>query len=138
MSEAAMQGVLTLSAPERYQYLVHRAAEWGEAWGLRTEEGWVVVEIDGMDCFCLWPSDDFARSCAVEEWDECIPERISLQELLDELLPALQEDNLRLAVFPTPGTETALVDARDFRDHLVAHLPGAGSGETGTEPEAHG
>lgn len=136
MSEAGMRGVLSLSAPERYQYLVHRVAEWGEVWGLRTEEGWVVVEIDGMDCFCLWPSDDFARSCAVEEWEECVPERISLQELLDELLPALQEDGLRLAVFPTPGTETALVDARDFRDHVVAHLPG--NAESATEPDAHG
>jgi len=114
---------------ERYSYLVHRIAGSEQAWGLRSDAGWMLVG-DGVgsgtgagdDAFCLWPHPAFAQACIAAGRDGCFPEPIALQELLEELLPALAEDAIRLAVFPAPAGEVAVVDARDFRQHLEAEL----------------
>ena len=127
---AAMQEIaVTFALPplERYSYLVHRIAGSEQAWGLRSDAGWVLVGDDsrgggGGDAFCLWPHPAFAEACIAAGRDGCFPEPIGLQELLEELLPALAEDAIRLAVFPAPAGEVAVVDARDFRQHLEAEL----------------
>jgi hypothetical protein len=113
-----IEATLGLAPLERYSYLVHRVATSEQAWGLRSEDGWVLINDDSGDAFCLWPHPAFAQACIVEGWDGCFPEPISLQELREELLPALEEDAIRLAVFPAPTGEVAVVDANDFRQHL--------------------
>jgi hypothetical protein len=113
-----MKTVLALSGQERYGYLIERVADREEAWGLQNEEGWVLIGFADGEAFCLWPHADYARACTIGDWSDCTPESISLEELIGELLPALQRDSLRLAVFPTPEGEAVVVDARDFQEHL--------------------
>jgi hypothetical protein len=113
-----METVLGLSGTERYGYFVEKAADGEEVWGLQNEEGWVLIAFENGDAFCLWPHADYARACTVGDWADCAPEPISLEELLGELVPALQRDNLRLAIFPTPAGEAVVVDPRDFQEHL--------------------
>jgi hypothetical protein len=113
-----METVLALSGTERYGYFVEKAADGEEVWGLQNEEGWVLIAFENGDAFCLWPHADYARACTVGDWADCAPESISLEELLGELVPALQRDNLRLAIFPTPAGEAVVVDPRDFQEHL--------------------
>jgi hypothetical protein len=119
-----LAATLELPPLERYSYLVHRVAGSAEAWGLRSADGWVLVSDDagdGGDAFCLWPHPAFAQAC-IDGREDCFPEPIALQELVEELLPALAEDAIRLAAFPAPTGEVALVDARDFGHHLEAEL----------------
>lgn len=113
-----METVLALSGTERYGYFVEKAADGEKVWGLQNEEGWVLIAFENGDAFCLWPHADYARACTVGDWADCAPEPISLEELLGELVPALQRDNLQLAIFPTPAGEAVVVDARDFQEHL--------------------
>jgi hypothetical protein len=117
-----LEAAMSLEPLDRYSYLVHRIAASQEAWGLRNEEGWVLINGDDGDAFCLWPHPAFAQACIMEGWDGCAPEPIPLQELAEELLPALEEDGVRLAVFPTPAGQVAVVDAEDFRHHLREEL----------------
>jgi len=42
--------------------------------------------------------------------------------LLDELLPLLEEDGLRTALFPTPDDPGVLLDAAELRRKLEAEL----------------
>lgn len=113
-----MERVLALSGTERYGYFIERVADREEVWGLQNEEGWVLIGFENGDAFCLWPHADYARACTVGDWSDCEPEAISLEEMIDELLPALLRDGLRLAVFPTPAGEAMVVDPRDFQEHL--------------------
>jgi hypothetical protein len=125
-----LEATLELPPLERYSYLVHRVAGSEEAWALRSEEGWVLISDEGGDAFCLWPHPAFAQACIREDWDLCAPEIIPLQELFDELLPALAEDEIRLAVFPAPAGEVAIVDPRDFRHHLEEELERTRKGDS--------
>ena len=40
--------------------------------------------------------------CANGVWRDYVPEEIDIQEFLDELLPRLREDSVKIAVFMTP------------------------------------
>jgi hypothetical protein len=117
-----VEATLALPPLDRYSYLVHRIAASEQAWGLRSDEGWVLINDDKGDAFCLWPHPAFAQACILEGWDGCFPEPVTLQELQEELLPALEEDGVRLAAFPAPAGQVAVVDARDFRHHLDEEL----------------
>lgn len=125
-AERELTAILSLSGRERYGYALHGIAGRGEAWGLRTGEGWLLVGDDAGDAFPLWPHPAFALSCAIEGWSEATPEPIALAEILDELLPSLLTDGLRLAVFPVPSGEAVVVDPRDFREHLERELESHG------------
>jgi hypothetical protein len=117
-----VEATLALPPLDRYSYLVHRIAASEQAWGLRRGDGWVLIHNDDSDAFCLWPHPAFAQACIQDDWDGCFPEPIPLQELVEELLPALEEDGVRLAVFPAPTGQVAVVDARDFQHHLDEEL----------------
>lgn len=119
-----MKSVLALSGQERYGYFIKKVADFEEAWGLQSEDGWVLVGFDGEggDAFCIWPHADYAQACAIDGWSDCTPELIPLQELLEELLPALLRDGMRVAVFPTPAGQAIVVDPRDLQAHLEHEL----------------
>jgi len=118
-----MKSVLALSGRERYDYFIKKVADLQEAWGLQSEDGWVLVGFDeGGDAFCIWPHADYAQACAIDGWSDCTPELIPLQELLEELLPALLQDSMRIAVFPTPDGQAVVVDPRDLQAHLESEL----------------
>jgi hypothetical protein len=122
--------VLALSARERYGYFIQLAVDNEEAWGLKNEEGWMLAgdgsdEDDGgheHDAFPIWPHPDFATACAVGDWQGAVAEPIGLDELMEDLLPILEEDGLSLAVFPTPDGDSAIVAPGVFRGDLEAEI----------------
>ena len=81
---------------------------------------------DTGDAFPLWPHPACALSCAIDAWSEARPESLAVPDLLDELLPSLLTDSLRLAIFPVPAGDAVMVDPRDFRAHLEGELESHG------------
>nr|WP_314547146.1 DUF2750 domain-containing protein [uncultured Massilia sp.] len=97
--------VVRLPAQQRYEYFVERVAEGREVWGLY-RNGWALAtRDDGTLVFALWPEREFAQLCAEFEWEGYEPHAFGLDELVDELLPQLQEDGLVPGVFRTPGSK---------------------------------
>jgi hypothetical protein len=105
---------------------LHALAGRGEAWGLRIDEGWLLVGDDSGDAFPVWPHPACALSCAIDAWSEARPESLAVADILEELLPSLLTDSLRLAVFPVPAGDAVMVDPRDFREHLERELESHG------------
>ena len=97
--------VVRLPAPQRYEYFVKRVAASGTVWGLY-RNGWALAnKDDGTLVFAMWPDEEFARLCAEFEWEGYEPQAFSLDELLAELLPQLQQDGLVPGIFRTPGSK---------------------------------
>jgi hypothetical protein len=100
-----LKAVVTLPAPQRYEYFIKRVAQTGEVWGLY-RNGWALAtKDDGTLVFALWPEREFALLCAEFEWEGYEPQAFALRELLDELLPQLQQDGLLPGIFRTPGSK---------------------------------
>jgi hypothetical protein len=118
--ESEVQQILALPAGDRAVTFFQLAADWEEVWGLKDEQGWVVAK--DTDALPLWPHDAFAEACAQGAWDGAVPEPLPVDDLLDELLPLLEEDGLQVAVFPTPEDPGTLMPPGEVGERLEREL----------------
>jgi hypothetical protein len=95
-------------------------ADWEEAWGLKDSAGWIVSS--ETDALPLWPHSAFAEACARGAWADAVPEAITLDELLEDVIGLLEEDRLRVAVFPTPEDAGIVMPSGEFRGRLEREL----------------
>jgi uncharacterized protein DUF2750 len=112
----------TLAQPpgERAITFFQLVADWEEAWGLKDAEEWIVARKN--DALPLWPHSAFASACARGAWEGAAPQAISIGELLDDLIPLLEEDGLGVAVFPSPEDSGVVMRPGEFRDRLEREL----------------
>jgi hypothetical protein len=118
--EDELRALQSLPAADRAVHLTQLVADWDEAWGLMDDQGWVVAK--ETDAFPLWPHPGLARACAQGNWEGAEPTAIPLDDLLEELLPLLEEDGLRAALFPTPDDPGIVLEAAELRRRLEAEL----------------
>jgi hypothetical protein len=119
-SQERLQAVLRLPAARRYAYFLQRAVESGEVWGL-DGEGWALAIDDaGRDVLPLWPAPEFARLCATRLWEGFLPRAIPLSELLENVLPQLEEEGMPVGIFFTPQGQGHPATARELIDALRA------------------
>lgn len=123
-----------LPAKERYSYFIQVLVDQEEAWGLRNDEGWVLgSDPERGDTLPLWPHSAFAEACARGTWDDAKPAEIPLEDLLENLLPLLEEDRIAVAAFPTPEGDSVLIKPEELGRDLLAEIE-LGEGEEGEEP----
>jgi hypothetical protein len=93
ISPKQIEAVLKLSGPSRYDHFIKRVVDSQRAWGL-WDEGWAMGSDDlGKQTFQLWPAKEYAALSAAGLWAGYEPAEIPLEDLVNELLPKLQEDN---------------------------------------------
>lgn len=103
-----VQAIVMLPGPQRYEYFVKRVSETGVVWSLY-RQGWALAKKeDGTLVFPLWPDSEFATICADYEWTGYAPQSFALDELVDELLPQLEQDGIVTGVFYTPGARDVM------------------------------
>jgi hypothetical protein len=101
-NEKKIAAVLALPGPKRYSHFIKVAADQRKVWGL-FRDGWALaVTDDGKRAFPLWPAEEYARQCAVQEWRDYTPREIDLDTLFEVLIPKLRDSGDIVAVFPTP------------------------------------
>jgi hypothetical protein len=114
-----LRSMIEAPANERFVYFIKHVAEWEEAWGLRDDEGWMAVGgDDDVTCFPLWPAEAYARRAAVDEYANMRPTPVPLGELLDEMLPAWEAQNVAISVFWVPPGKGMIVSAAELREAL--------------------
>lgn len=122
INQPQIQAVLALSGPERYRHFIKVVTDWEEVWGLY-KDGWALAGADDGDVvFPLWPAKEYAQLCAQGSWEDYEPSSLSLDELVNELLPRLKKDNVLPGVFYTPNDKgvTPEVDqlVEDINDYV--------------------
>ena len=123
VDEREFESVLALAAPRRYEYLVKRIASHGQLWGLRDSDGWVIAadEADAAH-FPVWPHQRFAQALVAGPWATASPESIQIDEWVEEWLPDLDRDRIRVSVFQTPADEGVSVAPLRMQRDLIAEL----------------
>ncbi len=114
------RAMMQAPAAERFEYVVERVCEWGEAWGLRDDEGWMAVGGEGdLTCFPLWPAEAYARRAAVGESAGMRPTPVPLDELVEKMLPAWEKQGVAIGVFWVPPGRGVVVSAQELREALT-------------------
>lgn len=103
---------------ERLQYFLSQILATKQVWTLENEEGFVMVATDDADCIMVWPDAEFAGQWAVEEWGDCEPVAISLDEFSMTWLPSLIADEIDVAVFPNIEDEGTMLKAKELAKKL--------------------
>ena len=128
-----LQAVVMLPGPQRYAYFIERVVATGVVWSLY-RQGWALAsKEDGTLVFPLWPDSEFAQVCADYEWTGYAPQSFSLQELMTELLPQLEQDGIVTGVFYTPGARDVMPTAGLLRADLDDEM-GRRRGADGVTP----
>jgi hypothetical protein len=104
-----IESVLRLDGPARFRHFVKRVADEERVWSLRTD-GWALMADDnGTHVLPLWPAQEYADLCRVEDWSAYVAEAVELESLKRDLLPKLAEQGVLVGVFPTPGGKGVVV-----------------------------
>ncbi len=95
------EALLTMSGPALMEYFVVRVAEVEEVWGLGDETGWIMHELDGQTTLPVWPYQQLARNCAIDDWrgQEC--KSVSLEHFISRILKLLVENDIQVEIMPS-------------------------------------
>ena len=99
---------------QRTHYFLTRAIEAEEVWGLSNPSGWVMKNENKTTILPVWPNEQMAARCAGDEWCEYTAASVSLEHFVYQLLPAMQAQDIRVELLPTPGRPGSLVNAREL------------------------
>lgn len=119
MSDLRLEEVMALPPGRRHAWFLQRVREAGQAWGLYAE-GWALaLDERGEDVLPLWPTQETARRCATKMWSGFEPRSIPLSHLLEELLPGLAEEGMRVGIFFTPTGHGWALAAGELSEQLL-------------------
>ena len=117
-----MAAVLALPGSKRFEHFIKVVADWQEAWGLY-QDGWALAATDdGATVFPLWPAKEYAQICAANEWAGHEPRAITLSDLIEVLLPKLEQDGVLPGIFFTPSSKGVTLSVSEFKAALDAEL----------------
>jgi hypothetical protein len=117
-----MESVVRLPGKERYSYFVKRAADQNQVWGL-WNDGWAMgVTDEGTPTIPIWPAKEYADLCNEGDWNGFQPKAIPLRQFMQEMLPDLAGDGVRVSIFDTPSGDSVSVSDEDLISGLEAEL----------------
>lgn len=92
---------LEIDSQRRYEKFVERVSLSQGVWGLKSDDGWAIVESNAYEdtgVMLFWSDKAYAKQCAAEEWDHYIPTLITLENFVQLWLHGLEEDELLVGV----------------------------------------
>lgn len=99
MNNREFEAVIKLPANKRYEYFIKKVVDYEEVWGL-FKDGWATTQDEnGTMLIPFWPKKEFAEFCATDDWMDYIPEKIELDEFIEEWIPGMKEDGNKAAIF---------------------------------------
>lgn len=101
LSEKEIQSVIALDGNKRYEYFIKRIVDTEHLYGLYND-GWAMASDGDEKIFPVWSAKDYAEMCANDEWNGFQAKEFSLEDFLEELIPSLKQDGMRVGVFYTP------------------------------------
>jgi hypothetical protein len=118
------QRISRLPAESRFDEFINQVAQHQQVWGLRSGNGWAVVDAEGDDCFPVWPHPDFAAAWAVGDLSDCKPQAIDLDAWLSRWTPGMDKDGTLVLVFPTndDDDEGVVMAASELEDALLGAI----------------
>ena len=106
---------------DRYIYTIKRIAGLEKAWTLKNEDGLVSTEDEEKKCYYyIWPYKEYAQRCMIDDWKDFVPLELSLEELLEDILPCLVKKDAQIVALEVPNDlQITSASANDFLKNLL-------------------
>ena len=111
---------ITRLRPEaRVEFFVPYVQEHQKLWGLHGENGWIMVDSGGELCLPIWPNPDFVIAWERDDFPNCQPKAIELDEFNQHWAEGLTRNNTLLLLFPCGEEEEGIVmSGLEFKECL--------------------
>ncbi len=115
MNEMQMDNVLALNSEERYLHFLNKVADWEQLWILCDDEGHIYTRsTDEIEYLTVWPHPVYAK-----EFEKVIDvnldvSEITLNEFMENWLPGLESDDLKVGVFPDAEGKIWIIESKDL------------------------
>lgn len=122
LHQKQVENVLALPGNVRYKHFIKQVADTEIVWGLY-KDGWALsCTENGNKVFPLWPAQDYAELCANNEWADCKPSEIPLNEFLEDLLPNIKRNEVLLGIFYTPHDKGVVIEVDKLIEDIKQEL----------------
>ena len=118
LTQKQIEEILAKKPENRYKYFIKTVAAEEEVWGLADEEGWLLLEDeeDDTDVLAVFPNSAFAEVFREKGgFEEFEVEPLDLFEFM-EWLDDFEKEKMKIAVFPTPDFQSAVMTPRRLKD----------------------
>ncbi len=119
-----VEEILAKKPEKRYNYFIKTVTKEEEVWGLTDDEGWLLLEddADDTDVLAIFPDKEFAEIFRNKGgFDEFRVEALDLYEFVD-WLEDFEEQKMKIAVFPTPDFQSAVMTPEQIKNDLQAEF----------------
>ncbi|UJF21479.1 DUF2750 domain-containing protein [Shewanella sp. HL-SH8] len=100
IKQKSVAELLQLTPEGRYDYMIEQVKSHKMIWSLQDSDGCVMLTTEDEDCIPMWPSEETAALWAVDDWKDCEPLAIPLDEFQERWVSGMEDDDLFIAVFP--------------------------------------
>jgi len=124
LAQKQIEEILAKKPENRYKYFIRTVVAEEEVWGLADEEGWLLLEDedDDTDVLAVFPNPEFAEVFREKgEFEEFQVEVLDLYEFL-EWLNDFEKEKMKIAVFPTPDFQSAVMTPERLRADFKAEF----------------
>ncbi|OWR32506.1 hypothetical protein CDO73_02570 [Saccharibacillus sp. O23] len=99
MDTRELEAMVSRPADVRYKYFVKRVVDEEIVWGL-FEDGWMTTQDEkGNRLVPFWPKKEFAKHCAINDWQNGTPKSIDLYEFIETFLPDMYQKGYKASIF---------------------------------------
>ncbi|MBB1318653.1 DUF2750 domain-containing protein [Shewanella sp. SR43-4] len=111
--------LMNLTPEGRYDYMVDQIKAEKIIWTLQDQDGCVMLTTEDEDCIPMWPSEETAALWAVDEWKDCEPLAIPLDEFQERWVSGMEDDDLFIAVFPVQEDLGVVVPPFEMNERIL-------------------
>jgi hypothetical protein len=118
-----IEAVVTLPPFDRYKYFIKKVADRESLYTLLSIDGDIAVSsIEEKVMVPFWPTEQYARLCLTDHWENFVVTEVSLPEFEENYLDLISTNNFLINVFPVNHKTGFIVDleelTRDLNDEL--------------------
>ncbi|MBP4137254.1 DUF2750 domain-containing protein [Flavobacterium geliluteum] len=118
-----IENISKLEPFKRYKYFIKKIADFEELWTLMDKNGHIALsEVDNNILVSFWTAEAFITSSLDENWKECVPLKISLDDFEEIFIPIIIENEYLINVFPVQGKSGFVVNISEFIRDLNEEL----------------
>lgn len=119
LSDSERNGALQLNADYRFEHFISKVAEHESLYILTDEHGVMMLTTEDEDCIPVWPHPDYANAWAQGEWANCKAQEVTLKVWLERWVDGMEQDEVYVAVFPTPDQEGIVLEPADVAEAIL-------------------
>ena len=113
LSDTERNAALQLNADYRFDHFISKLVEHEELFVLTDEHGVMMLTTEEEDCIRCGRIPTTPRPGPKVEWPSAKPQSITLKVWLERWVDGMEQDELCVAVFPTPDQEGIVLDPAD-------------------------